>query len=122
MVGSVMLSVWKASKVTEARKTYNVHFPTVYSDNEQFNLVQRAHQNTLEYMPAFLVLLLVGGLEMPMLCTIAGNVWILSRVLYAQGCYSGDPKRRGEGAFGTLGLVVLLASAVKFGLKLALTR
>jgi len=123
MVGSVLLCVWKAVKVNEARKQYKIFYPTVYStENDDFNCIQRAHHATLEYMPAFLGLLLIGGLEMPVLCAVAGNVWVASRIVYARGCYSGDPKRRAEGAFGTIGLFALLGSTMKFALKLIMSR
>jgi glutathione S-transferase len=46
----------------------------MYEDKEDsvFNCYQRAHQNTLEAYPAFLGLLLVGGLGYP----ITSSVWV----------------------------------------------
>jgi len=87
-------------------------------DNDVFNCIQRAHQNTLESYPQFLFLLLLGGLEWPVVSAGAGAVYLASRILYAKGYYTGDPKKRMRGSFGALGLVVLLGATVRFAFRL----
>ena len=69
------------------RMTYH----TVYIYECSFS---RAHQNTLENYPQFLAMLLIGGLEMPYLCSLGGIIWICGRISYAQGYYTGDPRKR----------------------------
>merc|ERR1719334_1482191 len=67
----------------------------MYSETSQeFNCVQRAHQNTLEGYPSFLMLLFVGGLQYPKCVAAFGALYQISRVCYALGYYSGDPKKR----------------------------
>merc|ERR1711860_2635 len=90
----------------------------MYSDDDRFNCVQRAHQNTLENYPQFLILMIFGGLTFPKLSAAAGMVWIVGRVFYALGYYSGDPKKRMRGAFGYLGLLALLIFSIITALKL----
>ncbi len=75
---------WAAFRVGQARRTYGVKLPRMYEDKDDsvFNCVQRAHQNTLEYLPSFLALLLLNGLFAPIPTAIAGQAWNLSRILY----------------------------------------
>ena len=58
------------------------------------NNIFRAHQSTMEYLPQFLTVLLIGGLEMPYFCTLGGIIWIMGRIAYAKGYYTGDPRKR----------------------------
>lgn len=118
-VSSGFLMTYLAMNVGKARKKYRVFYPKMYDDKEPiFNCIQRAHLNTVEIYPQFLFLLLLGGLEHPVVCSVAGLVWIISRLFYAHGYYTGDPQKRMRGSFGYLGLITLLGCTVKFGLRL----
>jgi len=119
-VASVFMVLWKGIQVGRARKEFNVMYPKMYSeDKEKFNCYQRAHQNTLENYPQFLLLLFIGGLEMPVLSALAGAIWVAGRVSYALGYYTGDPKNRMRGGYAYIGTLILLVATIKFGLKLA---
>nr|CAD7194759.1 unnamed protein product [Timema douglasi] len=43
----------------------------------------------LENYPQFLTLLLLGGLEWPIISAVGGAVWLLGRIVYAKGYYTG---------------------------------
>ena len=78
-----------------------------------FNCYQRAHQNTLENYPTFLILLGLGGIEYPEIAAISGVLWLIGRYLYAQGYYTGDPAKRMRGSVAYLGLFTLLGLSIK---------
>ena len=109
--------------VSQARTTYGIPYPTMYAipgtpryyndsmkpaekamsdtiTNEEayaFNLVQRAHQNTIENAPFFLAVL-IASWAFPLYAGIAGLVYLIGRALYMYG-YTKDPKSRMYGAF-----------------------
>jgi len=108
-VGSTFVNMWMAMNVMRARKEYNVPFPQLYSAaNEKFNCIQRAHQHTLEIYPQFLLLLTIGGLQCPRIAAGAGVVYLLGRIGFALGYYTGDPEKRRWGVLGYPGLFTLL--------------
>ncbi|XP_050696728.1 microsomal glutathione S-transferase 3-like isoform X3 [Eriocheir sinensis] len=118
-IGSSIMLVWKGIQVGKKRKELKIHYPTMYSqDNDLFNCYQRAHQNTLENYPTFLSLLLLGGLEHPIVSAIGGTVWCLGRIAYALGYYTGDPRKRIRGSFGYLGLFAMLYCTGRFATRL----
>ena len=74
----------------------------------KFNCVQRAHQNTLENYPIFLMLLAIGSASRPFLSGVYGTIYLLGRLAYAIGYSTGDPAKRNRGAFGYIGLFGLI--------------
>lgn len=117
-VASTFMLHWMTFKVVMARKKYNVDYPTLYSpENEKFNCVQRAHQNTLEGYPTFLMLLFTGGLQYPKISAAAGMVWIAGKIVFAYGYYSDDIDNRRYGGVAYLGLFAMLGCAIGFGVR-----
>jgi glutathione S-transferase len=112
-VDSLFVNMWLAHNVVNARKKYEVEYPKMYSpDNDKFNCVQRAHQNWLESYPQFLTLLFVGGLHLPKTTAAAGVVYLLGRIAYARGYYTGEPEKRKRGFFGMIGMLTMLGTTV----------
>jgi glutathione S-transferase len=108
-----LLDVWLSWNVGKGRQIFNVPYPKMYSDKEEkFNCYQRAHQNTLEILPFFLMALFIGGLFYPIVASVLGGLWIVGRVLFAEGYYTGDPKNRTIGfriSFLALAVMMLIA-------------
>lgn len=99
-----------------ARKKYNVKYPTMYASKaetkeaDKFNCAQRAHQNTLENVPMFLVVALLGGLLHPLACAIGAGVYNLGKICYIYGYSRGSPEGRYIGTFSYIGYFVLLGT------------
>nr|KAJ3402118.1 Microsomal glutathione S-transferase 3 [Polyrhizophydium stewartii] len=114
-------------RVGGARRKAEVPYPYLYADRAEaekdpkkhlFNCAQRAHQNTLETYPIFLVLYTLAALQHPRYAAIAGAVWIAGRHVYASGYSTGDPAKRNRGAFAYLGLIALLVMSVMTSVSL----
>merc|ERR1712106_822330 len=98
---SFLLSFWQGGMVGRMRTKLKVDYPAMYSDTEPlFNCYQRAHQNTLEKMPLFLIL--TAGLFNAKVAAAFGFFWLVSRVVYSVGYYSGLPKNRIAGSLLSL--------------------
>lgn len=118
-VASIFMMAYLAERVSFARKTHKVEYPTMYSpDNALFNCYQRGHGNTMESYPQFLVLLLLAGIGFPRASSILGAIWIVSRFSYAHGYYTGDPAKRMRGVYGYIGLLGLIGLSVTNALRL----
>ncbi|KAL2912152.1 hypothetical protein HK105_208353 [Polyrhizophydium stewartii] len=117
-------------RVAAARRKAGVPYPYLYAERAEadkdplkniFNCTQRAHQNTLEGYPIFIVLFGIASIEHPLYAAISGLVWLAGRHAYASGYATGDPSKRTRGNFGYFGSIALLGLAVKTAATLALS-
>lgn len=76
-----------------------------------FFMQQRGHQNSLEMMPTFFMLMILGGIRHPCICTGLGLLYIVARFFYFQGYSTGDPQNRLK-----IGLVPLCPTSLEFHL------
>ncbi|TAL36349.1 MAPEG family protein [Phenylobacterium sp.] len=111
---------WMGLQVGRARAKSGIAAPAMTGDPVLERTI-RAHYNTLEWLPLFLVPLWLFAIYWSdMVAAIVGLVWIVGRVLYQLG-YVADPKKREAGfmiqalavavlLFGSLGrLIYVLA-------------
>ncbi|KAJ7964389.1 Microsomal glutathione S-transferase 3 [Quillaja saponaria] len=121
------INFWMAGQVGRARKRYNVPYPTLYaaeSDNKDaklFNCIQRGHQNSLELMPIYFMLMVLGGLKHPCASAGLGALYVFTRFYYFKGYATGDPQNRLKiGKYGFLALLGLMICTISFGVSLIL--
>ncbi|CAE6531311.1 unnamed protein product [Rhizoctonia solani] len=130
-ISTGFLTTFQIGLVSKARKRSGIEYPRLYADKEEqnksiealkFNCAQRAHQNTLEWLPHVLFFTTFLGLRRPILAASLGAAWSASRVLYTIGYASGDPKKRNTrgGIFSSAAYFGLLLSATYAGVELAL--
>ncbi|OIW16116.1 hypothetical protein TanjilG_18831 [Lupinus angustifolius] len=109
--------------VGQARKKYNVPYPSLYaieSENKHakiFNCIQRGHQNSLETMPIFFTLMVLGGLKHPLISTALGLLHNVARYFYFTGYATGEPNNRLKhgGGFHFLAILGLMFCTISFG-------
>ena len=90
----------------------------MYSDkHKEFNCAQRVHQNTLEQLPFYLIGLLLGGIRHTEYAVICGALFLIGRVIYSIGYYTGNPDNRIPGAIisGIFGIIPLCFMAISTG-------
>ncbi|KAI0796324.1 membrane-associated proteins in eicosanoid and glutathione metabolism, partial [Irpex lacteus] len=96
------LTFWQSFRVGRARKAAGIPYPQAYAEAavavksqeaQIFNCTQRAHQNTLEWLPQLYASAFIVGLKYPIPAAIGVASWTFGRVLYTIGYSSGDPKK-----------------------------
>ncbi|QRV87752.1 DDE family endonuclease [Ceratobasidium sp. AG-Ba] len=101
-VSTGFLTAWQTSYVSSGRKKAGVKYPQMYAEREQmekdpeavrYNCAQRAHQNTLEWLPHVLFFLPFLGLRHPIAAASLGAGWNFGRILYTLGYTTGDPAK-----------------------------
>lgn len=82
----VITSFNMGGPVMKARKEFDVPYPNLYGTPgyhkkaDEFNRVQRGHQNMFETLGTFQIAALIGGLKHPLTCAASG-------VFYCAGCF-----------------------------------
>ena len=110
---AVALYFFLATRVAAARGKLEVRLPAT-TGNPDFERIYRAHMNTLEWMPTFLVPLWLCAVYLSdIAAALLGLVWIVGRVLYFAG-YSTAVEKRLPGFFiqSTACLLLFIGAAV----------
>jgi glutathione S-transferase len=82
-----------ATRVAAARGKFGVPLPAT-TGNPDFERIYRAHVNTLEWMPTFLVPLWLCAIYLDdAIAALLGLVWIVGRILYFTGYRQAVEKR-----------------------------
>ena len=117
-IAALLTYFWMSMQVPRARIKCGIAAPAMIGDPLLERTV-RAHYNTLEWMPIFLVSLWLFALYWnDLIAAAVGAVWVLGRIAYALGYYA-DAKKRAPGfmvqsvatavlLFGSLGRIVYL--------------
>lgn len=87
--------LYNVANVSLARKKYGVEYPNLYADKDnknsnEFNSVQRAHQNTLESYAIVMLQMILNGLVYPKTSAGLGFVWVIGRIVYGYGYKNGN--------------------------------
>ncbi|KAI3472323.1 hypothetical protein Pfo_031115 [Paulownia fortunei] len=119
------LNFWMSFQVGRARKKYNVPYPTMYASEAEnkeaklFNCVQRGHQNSLEMMPMFFMLMTLGGIRHPVISASLGAVYTVARFFYFKGYSTGDPQKRlSIGKYAFLAVFGLMFCTISCGVHI----
>ncbi|WP_293677456.1 MAPEG family protein [uncultured Phenylobacterium sp.] len=116
---ALLVYFWMGLQVGRARAKCGIAAPAMTGDPVLERTI-RAHYNTLEWLPLFLVPLWLFAIYWSDLVAAGlGVIWIIGRILYQLG-YVADPKKRELGfltqalavavlLFGSLGRIVYVA-------------
>ncbi len=116
---AVALYFFLATRVAVARGKFGVKLPAT-SGHPDFERIFRVHQNTLEWMPTFLVPLWLCAITLSDVgAAVLGLVWIAGRVAYFVGYREAVPKRL-PGFFiqSTACLLLFIGAAVGIVMRL----
>lgn len=109
--GSFLMNGFLTWNVLSARKKYGVKYPALYAPpghkfENEFNSVQRAHQNTLESYAVVIIQMALNGLVYPEYSAFFGGLWVIGRIIYGAGYAAFGPSGRVVGfAIGFFGSI-----------------
>jgi len=90
-VGSVICNIVLGGPVMKARKQLDVPLPNLYATPgvhkhaDEFNRIQRSHQNYMEMLDSYIAMTLLGGLQHPIACAVGTVFYYIGAILYQKG-------------------------------------
>lgn len=121
-------NAYMGGPVMKARKRLDVKYPNLYAtpgyhkNAEEFNRIQRGHQNYFEVLTNFTAVSLLGGLKHPIICAVSGVMFCAGSVIYQLG-YA-DTKLKVETAryekYGHLAIVKWIGLFAAIGSSISL--
>ena len=122
MVFNGLVLQYLRSNIYKAREMYGIQLPQVYATKQDtkhatiYNCYQRAHLHTLEMQAEFITFSFVASIKYPILAAFSSFLFSFSRIISANGYYTGIAKNRNYGEFGYFGLLTLGACSLMTGL------
>ena len=125
----VVTSMWLGGVVMKARKDYDVKYPNLYATPkyhdkaDEFNRVQRGHQNYLENIDQYSIMTFIGGLKHPITCAVGSVLYCIGSILYMKGYADNnldvkDARYKKGAAVKWLGFFASFVSTIKFSYDL----
>ncbi|KAE9404633.1 membrane-associated proteins in eicosanoid and glutathione metabolism [Gymnopus androsaceus JB14] len=121
LLSSAFLVAGQLIIVTGRRKAAGIRHPQLYAEQAEaeksvhayrFNCAQRAHLNTLEYLPLLYLTTCLTATKLPILAASLCGTWVFARVFYTRGYVSDNPEKRVWGAESSIVVLAgLLVSA-----------
>lgn len=89
----------KATEEGDENAEARYGLPKLYAEGfgelaKEFNCLQRGHQGGLETFPHFLMCSFVAGVKQPITASAMQILWMVSRISWAKGYATGEPKNR----------------------------
>eukprot|EP00542_Grammatophora_oceanica_P011180 CAMPEP_0194028224 /NCGR_PEP_ID=MMETSP0009_2-20130614/2257_1 /TAXON_ID=210454 /ORGANISM="Grammatophora oceanica, Strain CCMP 410" /LENGTH=151 /DNA_ID=CAMNT_0038667557 /DNA_START=69 /DNA_END=524 /DNA_ORIENTATION=+ len=87
----VFTNLYMGGPVMKARSKFKVPYPNLYAtpgyhkQADEFNRVQRGHQNMFEMITSFTALSLLGGIKHPIVTAVGGVFFCVGSVLFQIG-------------------------------------
>ena len=78
-IGSMVCNIVLGGPVMKGRKELDVPLPNLYATPgvhkhaEEFNRIQRSHQNFMESLDSYIAMTLLGGLKYPVACAVGSE-------------------------------------------------
>lgn len=125
----VIVHFYLSGVVMAARAKYGIGYPNLYAvpgfhkNADEFNRVQRGHQNYLEGLVGYEVTALLGGLQYPLATAIGAVCFCVGSILYQKG-YSDnaldvkDARLKKGGPIKYIGVIISLYSTCSLGYSL----
>ena len=109
---ALLVYFWMGLQVGRARAKCGISAPAMTGDPVLERTI-RAHYNTLDWLPLFLVPMWLFAIYWSdLVAALVGLVWIVGRIVYQMG-YVADPKKREVGFFiQAIAVAVLLFGAL----------
>lgn len=90
-VGSFITNIYLSGAVMKGRKALDVPYPNLYATPgvhkhaDEFNRIQRSHQNFLEMLDSYIAMTLLGGLQYPIACAVGTVCFYAGAIMYQNG-------------------------------------
>jgi glutathione S-transferase len=124
-VAPLITSIMLGGNVMKARKELDVQYPNLYGvpgvhkNAEQFNKIQRGHQNMLESAMFYVPISLAIGLKHPIVVGLGGFFYSLGCWNYQSGYKkSVEERNNGLALCKYVGLLTTLFTSMKVGLTM----
>jgi glutathione S-transferase len=128
-IGTLVTGFYLSGAVMAAREKYNVPYPNLYAvpgyhkNADEFNRIQRSHQNFVEGLTGYVAMSLLGGLKYPLANAIGSVLFCVGSVLYQKGYIDTsldvkDARYKKGGAIKWIGVLISLCSTGALGYSL----